>query len=72
MSKKSTADMVSSIVEGVKSTVSDLLEKQPEPTYTFDLHSVIDGREIARSSATYTQEELNKLEARNNRQLGFV
>jgi DNA-directed RNA polymerase subunit F len=40
--------------------------------YTFTTNVDLDGREIARGTATYTQQELNKLQVRSNRKLGLV
>ena len=38
--------------------------------YTFSIPLYIDGKEVARATATYNQAELNKLEKRNNRKRG--
>lgn len=41
-------------------------------TFNFNIPFDINGREVAKSIATYTQDELNKMESRSNRQLGIV
>ena len=41
-------------------------------TFNFNIPFDINGREVAKSIATYTQDELNKLESRSNRQLGLI
>ena len=38
--------------------------------YTFSIPLYIDGKEVAKATATYNQAELNKLEKRNNRKRG--
>lgn len=40
--------------------------------YTFDIPVTVDGREVARATATYTQDELNKRQTRENRKYGRV
>ena len=55
-------------------TVKDLDEGYSynrNATYTIVVPVEVDGREIAKVTAPYTQEELNKLEKRNNRKRGF-
>lgn len=69
---KSMEDMASTIVNGVKNAVGDLIDNAPTPVYTFESPLYIDGREVARSTAAYTQEELDKIQARNNRQMGIL
>lgn len=41
-------------------------------TYEFIIPIMIDGREVARASATYTQEELNRLQRNQNRKVGLA
>ncbi|MFR1158170.1 MAG: hypothetical protein ACLSD7_03730 [Coprococcus phoceensis] len=55
-------------------TVKDLDEGYSynrNATYTIVVPVEVDGREIAKVTAPYTQEELDKLEKRNNRKRGF-
>ena len=55
-------------------TVKDLDEGYSynrNATYTIVVPVEVDGQEIAKVTAPYTQEELNKLEKRNNRKRGF-
>lgn len=40
--------------------------------FVLDVPLVIDGREFARATATFTQDELSRLSRNNNRKLGFV
>lgn len=40
-------------------------------TYTIVVPLDVDGREFAKATATYTQEELNRMETRNNRKRGY-
>ena len=40
------------------------------PTYTFTIPVTVDGREVARATATFTKEELDKLEHRQSRRQG--
>lgn len=72
IAKQSAEDMAATIVDGVRSAVSDLIDNAPTPQYSFEAPVTLDGREIARASASYTQDELDKIQARNNRQLGLV
>ena len=39
--------------------------------YTFTIPMDIDGRQVARATATYTQDELNRIQTRNNRKRGI-
>ena len=41
-----------------------------EATYTVDVPLTIDGREVARATATYTQDELERQQARADRKRG--
>ena len=41
-------------------------------TYEFVIPVIIDGREVARASATYTQAELNRIQRNNNRKAGLA
>ena len=41
------------------------------PTYTIYVVSELDGKQVAKSAAVYTQKELEKLEKRNNRKHGI-
>lgn len=41
-------------------------------TYTINVPLTIDGKEIARATATFTQDELNRLTRNSNRKLGVV
>ncbi|MBP5475127.1 MAG: phage tail tape measure protein [Methanomicrobium sp.] len=40
--------------------------------YAFEIPVVVDGREIARATATYNQDELNRVYRNNNRKLGII
>lgn len=40
--------------------------------YTFNIPVTVDGREVARATATYTQDELNRRQTRENRKYGRV
>ena len=54
------------IIEGIKEALAS-----ENRTYVFESHTDIEGREVARATAVYTQEELQKLETRNNRRRGY-
>lgn len=54
------------IIQGIKEALTS-----ENRTYVFETHTDIEGREVARATAVYTQEELNKLEARNSRRRGY-
>jgi len=41
-------------------------------SYSFEIPISIDGREVARATAIFTQDELNRLSRNNNRKLGVV
>ena len=67
-------DMKNSLVSGVKSAVEnamDSINQNGNPT-TIEVPVVIDGREIAKSTAVYMEPEINKLQVRSNRALGIV
>lgn len=68
--------MASNIVSGVKQAVSSAMNEvfanQPESSTTIEVPVVIDGREIAKSTAVYMEPEINKLQVRSNRALGIV
>lgn len=51
--------------------IADELNRN-DATYTFSVPLVIDGREVARATATFTQDELNRLNRNANRKLGIV
>ncbi len=54
------------IIQGIKEALTS-----ENRTYVFESHTDIEGREVARATAVYTQEELKKLESRNNRRRGY-
>lgn len=51
--------------------IADELNRN-DATYTFSVPLVIDGREVARATATFTRDELNRLNRNANRKLGIV
>ena len=57
---------ISSLLKDLK----DVLLSDGGKTYHIDVTSELDGREIAKASAVYTQEELEKLEKKNKRKGG--
>ena len=66
---------IESIAEKMAKKMSDsFAEKIGDTNHTFNFNIPFDinGREIAKSIATYTQDELNKMESRSNRQLGLI
>lgn len=66
---------IESIAEKMAQKMSDsFAEKVGDTNHTFNFNIPFDinGREVAKSIATYTQDELNKLESRSNRQLGLI
>lgn len=50
--------------------LNGLKEIEAARAYTFNLATVVDGRQIAISTAKYTQEQLNKLQQRQDRMAG--
>lgn len=50
--------------------LSDRMDKLGDQTFDFNLTTTLDGREIARGTATYTSEELNRITRNNNRKAG--
>lgn len=71
-SRSAMENLKESIVNGVKDAISIQSEAEANRTYKFEAPITLDGREVARATATYTQDELDKIQARNNRQLGLV
>lgn len=66
---------VESIAEKMAKKMSDAFAAKvgdTNHTFNFNIPFDINGREVAKSIATYTQDELNKMESRSNRQLGIV
>lgn len=66
---------IESIAEKMAKKMSDsFAEKVGDTNHTFNFNIPFDinGREVAKSIATYTQDELNKMESRSNRQLGLI
>jgi tape measure domain-containing protein len=61
-----------SMLAGVRDAIASNAANVTDPNYNFTTHVELDGREIARGTATYTQQELNKLQVRSNRKLGLV
>lgn len=66
---------IEAIAEKMAKKMSDsFAEKVGDTNHTFNFNIPFDinGREVAKSIATYTQDELNKMESRSNRQLGLI
>ena len=69
-----------SIMSGHMNSVNDKLQSledrlgslEENREYNFTLLTEIDGRQVARSTAVYTREELNRLDRRANRKVGIV
>lgn len=60
-------------ISNLVNTVKDLVDKEPEnPTYKFSIPVNTDGRQIAKATAQYTKEELDKITKYGNRKLGIV
>lgn len=67
--------MIETVAEKVAQKMSDSFAEKlgdTNHTYTFNIPFDINGREVAKSIATYTQDELNKMESRTNRKLGLI
>lgn len=71
-SRNAMTDLKDSIVSGLKDVMNAINEGNETTPPSFEVPISIDGREVARATATYTQDELDKLQARENRQLGFI
>lgn len=69
---KTTSELISDAVKDGMASLNNSLNNQNGTTYTFDIPLQVDGKDIAKATATYTQNELNKLQSRNNRQIGLV
>ena len=59
------------LISAIEKMISTM-EDESNATYQFVAPVNIDGREVAKSTVVYTQEELNKLQTRSNRRLGLV
>lgn len=55
--------------ESLDSRLSTLEDNK---VYKFDIHTEVDGRQIARSTAIYNKEELDKISKRANRKVGVL
>ena len=65
-----------SLISQLNAMVSDLGEiiqsQDSDHTFNFTIPFDINGRELARAQATYTQEELDRMQMRENRKLGVL
>ena len=66
------SNIVSGVKQAVSSAMNEVFANQPESSTTIEVPVVIDGREIAKSTAVYMEPEINKLQVRSNRALGIV
>lgn len=65
-------DMQNAIFAGVQKALDINAKSSEDATYTFVTNVDLDGKTIAKGTAVYTQEELNKMQVRNNRKLGII
>ena len=66
------SNIVSGVKQAVSSAMNEVFANKPESSTTIEVPVVIDGREIAKSTAVYMEPEINKLQVRSNRALGIV
>ena len=57
---------------GYSADVSFVYQGNVDSEYYFEIPVILDGREIARASAPYNQEELDRLQRRSQRKLGYT
>lgn len=70
--QQTVSNIVSGVKQAVASAMNEAFENQPENNTTIEVPVVIDGREVAKSTAVYMEPEINKLQVRSNRALGIV
>ncbi|MCD8208543.1 MAG: tape measure protein [Bacteroidales bacterium] len=57
--------------EDILDALEDLKDSLADNSYEFTIPLDVDGRQIAKATATYTQDELNKMESRDSRRQKF-
>ena len=66
------ADMFNLALDKAIDKLVSIEESKPTPVYEIHSEVDLDGRKVAKGIATYTQDELNKLDRRNSRKRGDV
>lgn len=77
MNKKSTSEVIADAVqEATKNAFETLIPEiqngDSNATYSFEIPVNVSGREIAKATATYTKEELNRMDFREDRLNGVL
>ena len=72
VSDKGTNDEIKQLRDSIKDLITNLNESDESPReYTINVNTDIDGRNVAKATAIYTQEEINKLNRMKSRKGGI-
>lgn len=71
-SEMSMTEMFNSAIDRAVERLAAIEEAKPTPVYEIHSEVELDGRKVAKGIATYTQDELDKLDRRNSRKRGDV